>query len=61
MTPDSTPIIGKSVYENLTLNTGHGTLGWTMSLGSGKITADIVSGVTPEIKVDDLALSRYSH
>ena len=60
MTPDSTPIIGNSPFDNLTLNTGHGTLGWTMSLGSGKVAADIVSGTTPEIRVDDLGLNRYS-
>ena len=59
MTPDSTPIIGYSGFDNLTLNTGHGTLGWTMSLGSGKLAADIVGGVTPEIRVDDLGLNRY--
>ncbi len=61
MTPDSTPIIGGCGWSNLTLNTGHGTLGWTMSLGSGKVAADIVSGVTPEIRVDDLGMSRYSN
>lgn len=59
MTPDSTPIIGYSGFDNLTLNTGHGTLGWTMSLGSGKLAADIAGGVTPEIRVDDLGLNRY--
>lgn len=59
MTPDSTPIIGRSGFDNLTLNTGHGTLGWTMSLGSGKVAADIASGVKPEIRTDDLGLNRY--
>ena len=59
MTPDSTPIIGYSGFDNLTLNTGHGTLGWTMSLGSGKLAADIASGIQPEIRVDDLGLNRY--
>lgn len=59
MTPDSTPIIGKTVFDNLLLNTGHGTLGWTMSAGSGKLAADIVSGVPTEIACGDLALSRY--
>ncbi len=59
MTPDSTPIIGESGLDNLTLNTGHGTLGWTMSLGSGKVTADLVSGIQPEIRTDDLGLNRY--
>ncbi len=59
MTPDSTPIIGASAWENLTLNTGHGTLGWTMSLGSGKLAADIVSQTPTEIRSDDLGLYRY--
>ncbi|WP_165089454.1 D-amino acid dehydrogenase [Neisseria yangbaofengii] len=60
MTPDSTPIIGATQYANLFLNTGHGTLGWTMSLGSGRITADLVSDVTPEIRTDDLGMARYA-
>ena len=59
MTPDSTPIIGASAWENLTLNTGHGTLGWTMSLGSGKLAADMVSQTPTEIRSDDLGLYRY--
>ena len=59
MTPDSTPLIGRTRFENLFLNTGHGTLGWTMSLGSAKLTADIVSGKDTEIRSDDLSLSRY--
>ncbi|WP_416190159.1 D-amino acid dehydrogenase [Neisseria sp. CCUG17229] len=59
MTPDSTPIIGATRYENLFLNTGHGTLGWTMSLGSGRITADLVSEIAPEIRTDDLGMARY--
>src|SRR3989344_1744295 len=44
MTPDNPPILGATTYKNLFLNTGHGTLGWTMACGSGKILADIVSG-----------------
>jgi D-amino acid dehydrogenase small subunit len=59
MTPDSTPLIGCTRFDNLFLNTGHGTLGWTMSLGSAKLTADIVSGKDTEIRSDDLSLSRY--
>lgn len=59
MTPDSTPIIGQSALKNLYINTGHGTLGWTMSLGSGRIVADIISGRTPEIDTHDLSLARY--
>jgi D-amino-acid dehydrogenase len=59
MTPDSTPIIGATRYPNLYLNTGHGTLGWTMSCGSGKLIADLVGGRTPEIRIDGLAIERY--
>ncbi|RJG43553.1 D-amino acid dehydrogenase [Mesorhizobium sp. DCY119] len=59
MTPDGPPIIGKTRYGNLYLNTGHGTLGWTMSCGSGRVLADIVSGKTPEIDAGALNLSRY--
>ncbi|MCO6504106.1 MAG: D-amino acid dehydrogenase [Snodgrassella sp.] len=59
MTPDGTPIIGGSRFTNLSLNTGHGTLGWTMALGSGRILADLISGVKPEIDSNDLSLARY--
>ncbi|MBP0583125.1 D-amino acid dehydrogenase [Labrys sp. LIt4] len=59
MTPDGTPVIGRTRYKNLLLNTGHGTLGWTMACGSGRVMADIVSGKKPEIEVTDLGLSRY--
>lgn len=60
MTPDSTPIIGATKYDNLFLNTGHGTLGWTMSMGSGRIAADLVCGIMPEVRSDDLSMARYS-
>lgn len=59
MTPDSTPIIGATRFENLFVNTGHGTLGWTMSLGSAKITADLVHGRETEVRSDDLGPARY--
>ena len=59
MTPDGTPIIGKTPYDNLFLNTGHGTLGWTMGLGSGKIINSIVSGEMPEIDIEGLDMFRY--
>ena len=48
-TPSNVPIIGKSKLPNLFLNTGHGTLGWTHSCGSGKSIARIVSGLAPEV------------
>jgi D-amino-acid dehydrogenase len=60
MTPDGTPVIGRTRYGNLYLNTGHGTLGWTMAAGSGHVIADIISGREPEIETSDLNLSRYS-
>ncbi|MGL4861452.1 MAG: D-amino acid dehydrogenase [Enterobacteriaceae bacterium] len=59
MTPDSTPIIGHTRFDNLWLNTGHGTLGWTMACGSGKLLAALVSGITPDIAWRDLSLQRY--
>jgi D-amino-acid dehydrogenase len=60
MTPDGPPIIGKTPYPNLYLNTGHGTLGWTMSAGSGKLIADIVSDNEPKISLEGLEMNRYS-
>jgi len=61
MTPDSTPIIGKTRFKNLFLNTGHGTLGWTMACGSGKLISDIVLDHKTEISTEGLSLGRYSH
>lgn len=60
MTPDGTPVLGRSRYANLYLNTGHGTLGWTMAAASGRVLADLISEKVPEIEVSDLDLSRYS-
>ncbi|WP_411709811.1 D-amino acid dehydrogenase [Albidovulum salinarum] len=59
MTPDGTPILGPSRYRNLYLNTGHGTLGWTMAAGSGRAVADLVMGKKPEIDFDGLTAERY--
>ena len=59
MTPDGTPIIGPTPVKNLLLATGHGTLGWTMACGTGRVIADIVSGRTTDIDVSGLAMSRY--
>lgn len=58
MTPDGTPVIGATSVKGLYLNTGHGTLGWTMSSGSGRLIADLVSGREPEIDAADLSVSR---
>ncbi len=48
-TPSNVPIIGRSKISNLYMNTGHGTLGWTHSCGSGKSIARIISGLPPEV------------
>jgi len=60
MTPDGTPIVGATTLKNLFLNTGHGTLGWTMATGSGQVLADLVSGRVPEIDLQGLTLARYA-
>ncbi|MEQ5834871.1 D-amino acid dehydrogenase [Marinobacter sp. NFXS9] len=59
MTPDSVPVIGETPLRNLYMNTGHGTLGWTMSQGSARLVADIVNGRTPDIATDGLSIQRY--
>ena len=61
MTPDGPPVIGPTQYANLHLNTGHGTLGWTMSCGSGRVLADMLSGKKPDIDVSALTVDRYNH
>jgi D-amino-acid dehydrogenase len=59
MTPDGPPVIGGTKFRNLYLNTGHGTLGWTMACGSGRALADLLSGRRPETDLSELGLSRY--
>jgi len=61
MTPDGPPVIGPTQYGNLHLNTGHGTLGWTMSCGSGRVLADMLSGRKPEVDVSALTVDRYKY
>jgi len=48
-TPSNVPLVGRTRYPNLFLNTGHGTLGWTLACGSGRALADIISGRPPEV------------
>ena len=60
MTPDGTPIIGETAYRNLMLSTGHGTLGWTMAAGTGRVMADLVQGRQPDISMEGLTMSRYA-
>ena len=59
MTPDGTPIVGECPVKNLLLATGHGTLGWTMAAGTGRVMADLVSGRQPDIDISGLSMARY--
>ena len=59
MTPDGPPVIGGTPLANLYLNTGHGTLGWTMAAGSGRVLADMISGRRAEIDLEGMTLERY--
>jgi D-amino-acid dehydrogenase len=54
MTPTNLPLIGRLRLKNLVLNCGHGHIGWTMSHGSARITADLIAGRTPAIPMDGL-------
>jgi D-amino-acid dehydrogenase len=56
MTPEGTPILGRGRHRNVYFNTGHGHMGWTMACGTGRITADLVAGRTPEIPLDGMTL-----
>ncbi|AEC19965.1 D-amino acid dehydrogenase small subunit [Pusillimonas sp. T7-7] len=47
-TPSNVPLIGRTKIQNLYLNTGHGSLGWTMGVGSGRALADLICGRKPE-------------
>jgi D-amino-acid dehydrogenase len=57
MTPRGTPMLGASPKRNLYLNTGHGHIGWTMSMGSARIVADVIAGRKPEIDLAGLTLA----
>jgi D-amino-acid dehydrogenase len=58
-TPDGPPIVGKTKYPNLFMNTGHGTLGWTQAAGSAALIADIIEQRPTEISLEGLTLDRY--
>ena len=59
MTPDGTPLVGATPIDNLFLNTGHGTLGWTMACGSAEVLARQLLGIRQEISTEGLDLGRY--
>ncbi len=58
-TPDGPPIIGKTKYNNLYMNTGHGTLGWTQAAGSATLITDIIEGRPTEISLDGMGVDRF--
>ncbi|HLV18490.1 MAG TPA: D-amino acid dehydrogenase [Pseudomonas sp.] len=58
-TPDGTPVVGATPFDNLFLNTGHGTLGWTMACGSGRLLADLLARQRPQIRSEGLDVYRY--
>jgi D-amino-acid dehydrogenase len=60
MTPDGTPIVGRAPHRNLWLNTGHGTLGWTMAAGSAQLLTDQIAGRKPAISPHGLGPERYA-
>ena len=57
MTPENTPILGKSRHRNLFFNTGHGHMGWTMACGTASVVADIMVGRTPAIDITGMTLA----
>jgi D-amino-acid dehydrogenase len=57
MTPKGTPILGTSPKRNLYLDTGHGHIGWTMSMGSARIVADVIGGRKADIDLAGLTLA----
>jgi D-amino-acid dehydrogenase len=59
MVPDGAPLLGASGVEGLWLNVGHGSTGWAMSMGSGRVLADLVTQHAPEIDLEGLTLARY--
>lgn len=59
MLPDGPPVLGATSVRNVYVNIGHGSAGWAMAAGSGKVLADIVSGYAPEIDMDGLTMARY--
>lgn len=50
-TPASAPYLGQvHGFDNLWINAGHGTLGWTTSAGCGALIAQAMAGDTPELR-----------
>jgi len=60
MSPDGVPIIGRTPIGNLYVNTGHGTLGWTMAAGSGRLLAELITTGDTEIDLTGYAYARFT-
>lgn len=60
MLPDGPPVLGATPLSNLFLNLGHGSSGWVMACGSGRVLADVIGGRPPEIDLEGLTLARYA-
>jgi D-amino-acid dehydrogenase len=59
MTPDGPALLGPTGIDGLYLNMGHGSTGWAMAAGSGRVVADLVAGRRPEIDLEGLTLARF--
>ena len=59
MTPDGTPVVGATSVQQLFIDTGHGTLGWTMAAGSGRLISDLVTARKSDIDPDGFGIQRY--
>jgi D-amino-acid dehydrogenase len=59
LTPDGVPVLGRTRYTNLYLNTGHGTLGWTLAAGSGQVVADLIGGKAPALDMSRYGVDRF--
>jgi D-amino-acid dehydrogenase len=59
LTPDGVPVLGRTRYMNLYLNTGHGTLGWTLAAGSGQVVADLIGGKAPALDMSRYGVDRF--
>ena len=58
-TPDGIPVLGRTKLRNLSVNLGHGHLGWTMAAGCGKALADQISGGTPAVDLAPYGVERF--
>jgi D-amino-acid dehydrogenase len=59
MTPDGSPVIGQTRIKNIYLNTGHGSVGWTLACGSARLVSDMITGTVSEVDPTEWSLQRY--